>query len=79
MGGGKGSPSAPPQIDPGQSMGEYLFGNYRSTEHVAELDSGDRDDRKKSIFKRMLVLDHPLGQPLGSSGDHILFAQLLDH
>ena len=26
MGGGKGSPSAPPPIDPGKSMGEYLFG-----------------------------------------------------
>ena len=26
MGGGKGKAPAPPQIDPGQSMGEYLFG-----------------------------------------------------
>jgi hypothetical protein len=26
MGGGKGSSSAPPPIDPGKSMGEYLFG-----------------------------------------------------
>jgi len=26
MGGGKGSPAAPPPIDPGKSMGEYLFG-----------------------------------------------------
>jgi hypothetical protein len=26
MGGGKGSPKAPPPIDPGKSMGEYLFG-----------------------------------------------------
>jgi hypothetical protein len=26
MGGGKGSSAAPPPIDPGKSMGEYLFG-----------------------------------------------------
>ena len=26
MGGGKGGSSAPPPIDPGKSMGEYLFG-----------------------------------------------------
>jgi hypothetical protein len=26
MGGGKGKASAPPPIDPGKSMGEYLFG-----------------------------------------------------
>ena len=26
MGGGKGGSKAPPPIDPGKSMGEYLFG-----------------------------------------------------
>ena len=37
MGGGKGSPKAPPPIDPGKSMGEYLFGKgFTSFEGITD-------------------------------------------
>jgi len=38
MGGGKGSPSAPPPIDPGKSMGEYLFGEEFATQYQGITD-----------------------------------------
>ena len=38
MGGGKGSPSAPPPIDPGKSMGEYLFGQGFATQYQGITD-----------------------------------------
>ena len=38
MGGGKGSPSAPPPIDPGKSMGEYLFGKGFATQYQGITD-----------------------------------------
>ena len=39
MGGGKGSsPKAPPPIDPGKSMGEYLFGKDFSGQYQGITD-----------------------------------------
>ena len=38
MGGGKGSPKAPPPIDPGKSMGEYLFGQGFATQYQGITD-----------------------------------------
>ena len=38
MGGGKGSSSAPPPIDPGKSMGEYLFGKDFSGQYQGITD-----------------------------------------
>ena len=38
MGGGKGSSKAPPPIDPGKSMGEYLFGKDFATQYQGITD-----------------------------------------
>ena len=38
MGGGKGGSSAPPPIDPGKSMGEYLFGKGFSGQYQGITD-----------------------------------------
>ena len=38
MGGGKGSSKAPPPIDPGESMGEYLFGKGFSSQYQGITD-----------------------------------------
>jgi hypothetical protein len=53
MGGGKGSSSAPPPIDPGKSMGEYLFGKGLETTKVLQT-HGCRN----AYWAQKLRIDH---------------------
>jgi hypothetical protein len=53
MGGGKGSSSAPPPIDQGKSMGEYMFGKgFTSYQGITDPRLQDR------LSVQKLRIDH---------------------